>query len=105
MHGAVPQLAQRQARAVMNVPGWTPAAALIFRPTYYSDDPMLGHVFGASRDRYLEDLGAALDPAVNIFWTGERVCSPGYSDRHLEAVAERLGRRPIIWTTPPRAGR
>jgi hyaluronoglucosaminidase len=34
---------------------------------------------------------------VNIFWTGEKVCSPGYSDHHLEAVAQRLGRKPFIW--------
>ena len=97
MHGAVPQLAQLQARAMLDVSGWTTAQSLIFCPTYYSDDPMLARVFGPPPVRYLEELGAALDPAVNIFWTGEKVCSSGYPDRHLEQVAERLGRRPFIW--------
>jgi hyaluronoglucosaminidase len=97
MHGAVPHLAQLQARAVGDVSDWTTAASLIFCPTYYCDDPVLGRVFGPPPARYLEDLGAALDPAVDIFWTGERVCSPGYPDRHLERVTERLGRKPFIW--------
>jgi hyaluronoglucosaminidase len=97
MHGAVPQLAQLQGRVVLDVSGWTTAQSLMFCPTYYSDDPMLARVFGPPPVRYLEELGAALDPAVNIFWTGERVCSAGYPDRHLEQVAERLGRKPFIW--------
>jgi len=58
---------------------------------------MLGKVFGPPPENYLEDLGAALDPAVAIFWTGEEVCSMGYSDSHLERVTERLGRKPFIW--------
>jgi len=97
MHGAVPQLAQLQARAVTDISNWTTAQSLIFCPTYYADDPMLGRVFGPPPEQYLEDLGAALDPAVAIFWTGEKICSSGYSDSHLERVAERLGRKPFIW--------
>jgi hypothetical protein len=97
MHGAVPQLAQLQARAVMDVSGWTTAQSLIFCPTYYCEDPMLAQVFGPPPAHYLEDLGAALDPAVAIFWTGQKVCSSGYPDRHLQQVAERLGRKPFIW--------
>jgi hyaluronoglucosaminidase len=97
MHGAVPQLAQLQARAVRDVSDWTTAQSLMLCPTYYSDDPVLGRVFGPPPARYLEELGAGLDPAVDICWTGERVCSSGYSDRHLEQVTERLGRKPFIW--------
>jgi hyaluronoglucosaminidase len=97
MHGAVPQLAQLQARAVLDVSGWTTAPSLMLCPTYYCDDPLLARVFGPPPVRYLEELGAALDPAVNIFWTGQRVCSSGYPDWHLEQVAERLGRKPFIW--------
>ena len=97
MHGAMPQLAQLQARALMDVAGWTAAPSLFLCPTYYSDDPVLERVFGPAPERYLEQLGAALDPAVEVFWSGEKVCSSGYSDRHLDAVAERLGRRPFIW--------
>jgi hyaluronoglucosaminidase len=97
MHGAVPQLAQLQARAVTDIANWTTAQSLIFCPTYYSDDPMLGRVFGPPPEHYLEDLGAALDPAVAVFWTGEQVCASGYSDAHLERIAGRLGRQPFIW--------
>jgi hypothetical protein len=97
MHGAVPRLAQLQARVVADISSWTSAATLYFCPTYYSDDPVLGRVFGTPPAHYLEDLGRELDPAVGVFWTGEKVCSATYPDQHLIQVAERLGRRPVIW--------
>jgi hypothetical protein len=97
MNGAVAHLAQLQSRIVKDISEWTQASRLIFCPTYYSDDPILARVFGPPPAGYLEDLGRALDPAVDVFWTGERVCSSGYSDRHLERIIARLGRRPFIW--------
>ena len=97
MHGAIPDLARLQARVVADISEWTSAQKIMFCPTYYSDDPILGRVFGSPPANYLADLGAALDPAISVFWTGEQVCSSAYSDQHLEDVAGRLGRRPLIW--------
>ncbi len=37
-----------------------------------------------------------LEP-IDVFWTGEKVISDGYSRPHLETVANELGRKPFIW--------
>lgn len=97
MRGDVPNLADIQARVIADITGWSSATAFIVCPTYYSDDPALEQIFGQAPAGYLQDLGRRLDPAIDIFWTGERVCSTGYSDPHLERVAQRLGRKPFIW--------
>jgi hypothetical protein len=97
MRGDVPDLADVQARVVADVSQWTSATAVVVCPTYYSDDHILDKVFGRRPASYLQDLGRALDPTIDIFWTGERVCSDGYSDAHLEDVTARLGRKPFIW--------
>jgi hyaluronoglucosaminidase len=70
-------------------------------PSYYTDDPVLDRVFGPRPDGYLERLGAALDPAVEVFWTGEEVCAREISPGHLRRVGERLGRAPFLWDNYP----
>ena len=74
---------------------------LILCPTYYSDDPVLARVFGACPPGYLEDLGAGLDPAIALFWTGEEVCSRAFSPGHLERVTKTLKRKPLLWDNYP----
>ena len=96
MHGA-PRLAEIQAQIVGDVTGWSTASTFIVCPTYYSDDPVLEKVFGLAPPRYLQSLGRALDPVVDVFWTGEQVCSSRYPDGHLEEITDRLGRKPYIW--------
>jgi hypothetical protein len=97
MRGDLPDLAARQASVVDWIAGRTGAERLFVCPTYYSDDPVLDRVFGSRPPRYLEELGAALDPSIEIFWTGEEVISREISTRHVAGVAERLGRRPFLW--------
>jgi hyaluronoglucosaminidase len=97
MRGDTPRLAECQARIVSDISAWSHAQSCIVCPTYYSDDPILERVFGVAPPRYLESLGQALDPAVDVFWTGEEVCSRSYSSRHLGEVAERIGRKPFVW--------
>lgn len=70
-------------------------------PTLYTDDPMLQRVYGPTPPRYLDDLGAGLDPAIEIFWTGEEVCSREYGVGHLARLAERLRRKPTLWDNYP----
>jgi hypothetical protein len=101
MRGDVPDLAARQAEIVAFAADRSSASRIFCCPSYYSDDPVLDRVFGARPDRYLEDLGRLLDPSVEIFWTGEEVCSREISRGHLEDVAARIGRRPFLWDNYP----
>lgn len=66
-------------------------------PAYYSDDPILDQVFGARPDGYLEALGQGLASEVDIFWTGPKVVSTALDPEYLGGVADRLGRKPLIW--------
>jgi hyaluronoglucosaminidase len=97
MRGDVANLSDIQARVIADITAWSSAKSFVVCPTYYSDDPVLERVFGRAPPKYLRDFARRLDPAIGVFWTGERVCSAGYSDAHLEDVAERLGRKPFIW--------
>jgi len=101
MRGDTPELAARQARIVEQVRGASTADSFIVCPTYYSFDPVLEKVFGAMPADYLVDLGRLLDPAIDIFWTGPKVCSRRYPEAHLTEVAELLGRRPFLWDNYP----
>lgn len=101
MRGDLPGLASAQADILHWIGARSRARSLIICPTYYTDDPVLDRFFGARPDRYLEDLGAALDPAIEVFWTGPEVCSREYSPGHLERVGRQLGRRPLLWDNYP----
>jgi len=101
MRGDLPDLAARQADIVQWALARTDADRLIVCPSYYSDDVVLDRAFGERPAGYLERLGAALDPAVEIFWTGEEVCSREISPGHLRRVTERLGRAPFLWDNYP----
>jgi hypothetical protein len=101
MRGDLPGLARSQVEIVDWIAGRTGARRLIFCPTYYSDDPVLDRVFGARPAGYLDDLGRGLDPAIDVFWTGEEVCSRAYGVASLGRVAEVLRRRPVIWDNYP----
>ena len=101
MRGDVPGLAARQAAIVDFAAGRAVAERLIFCPSYYSDDPILDVAFGSRPERYLEDLGRAIDPAVAIMWTGEEVCSHQFTPGHLDRVADQLRRKPFLWDNYP----
>ncbi|MET0395467.1 MAG: beta-N-acetylglucosaminidase domain-containing protein [Longimicrobiaceae bacterium] len=101
MRGDAPDLADRQVEVVHWARGRSAADRVLVCPTYYSDDPVLDRVFGARPAGYLERLGAALDPAVEVMWTGEEVVSRELSPGHLRRVGEQLGRRPFLWDNYP----
>lgn len=101
MQGSFQDLADRQAMIADFAFSQSGASAHFLCPSYYSDDPVLDRVFGARPPRYLEDLGAALDPSVAVYWTGEEVCARDIGRGHVEDVAERLGRRPALWDNWP----
>lgn len=101
MKSDTPDLAARQADIIHWVAERSGAGQLMVCPSYYSDDPVLDRVFGQRPDHYLEDLGRALDPSVQVFWTGEEVCSREISPGHLQRVSEVLGRKPVLWDNYP----
>jgi hypothetical protein len=101
MRGALPDLARRQGEIVDFIAQRTTARRILVCPSYYTDDPILDRVFGERPARYLSEFGAAIDPAIDIMWTGEEVCSREYSLAHLERVASEIGRKPFIWDNYP----
>src|SRR5258706_3470982 len=101
MRGDLPNLARTQVEIVHWISERTRAKRIVVCPTYYTDDAVLDRVFGQRPARYLEDLGRALDPSIDIFWTGEEVCSREFSPGHLERVGEQLRRRPLLWDNYP----
>ena len=97
MRGDIEGIVNLQARLIGDICEWSTARQFIVAPTYYSDDPRLAQVFGPPPPNYLRKLSALIDPRIDLFWTGERVISNGYSVRHLSDVAAEMGRRPFIW--------
>lgn len=101
MKGDLPDLAERQVEIVHWIAGRTRASRLIACPSYYTDDPVLDRVFGQRPANYLEDLGAGLDPKIELMWTGEEVCAREVSPGHLARVGEQMRRKPFLWDNYP----
>jgi hypothetical protein len=101
MKGDLFDLARRQAEIVDFVAARTDARRLLACPSYYTDDPVLDRVFGQRPAGYLRDLGEALDPAIDIMWTGEEVCAREISPGHLARVTDELRRKPFLWDNYP----
>jgi hyaluronoglucosaminidase len=101
MRGDLPRLAASQVEILHWIGARTRARKLILCPTYYSDDPALDRFFGARPDGYLEELGEALDPAIEVFWTGPEVCSLELRPGHLARVEAQLRRKPLLWDNYP----
>ncbi len=73
----------------------------ILCPSYYSFDPILPKVFGEMPKNYWQEYAQGLDPKVDIFWTGEKVCSTGYSREHLLQVTDIFKRKVFLWDNYP----
>lgn len=101
MRGDVPGLAKTQLQVVDWAAARTKADRVIVCPSYYTDDPVLDRVFGLRPAGYIEELGAGLDPKIEVFWTGEEVCAREFSPGHLRRVADQLRRRPFLWDNYP----
>lgn len=101
MRGDIPGLAQLQIDLVHHAADCSTAKRIIFCPTYYSLDPVLEKVFGTMPADYWTTLAQQLDKKIDIFWTGEKVCSPDYSPEHLHIATELLGRKPFLWDNYP----
>jgi hypothetical protein len=101
MRGDFPELAATQARILHWIKERTGARQLVLCPSYYTDDAVLDRFFGKRPRNYLEDLGAILDPSIDVFWTGEEVCAREIGIAHVKRVGEQLRRRPFLWDNYP----
>jgi hyaluronoglucosaminidase len=70
---------------------------LILCPTvYFTKDAMV-----KSKKAYLKFLGKNIVKEVEIFWTGEEVCSKKIDCEDANIFKELIGRNPIIWDNYP----
>ncbi len=93
--------ARRQARIVEDVLHWSSAQRLLVCPTWYSFDPRLEQLFGARPPNYWQQLGQLLPAEVDILWTGNQVCSAAIDSADVSAIADLLGRPPLLWDNYP----
>jgi len=101
MPGDLDALATRQAEIVADVCRWAPGVRVLVCPTYYSFDPVLEKFFGRMPAHYWSQLGEQLPEAVDIFWTGNRVCSDAVVASDIQAINQRLGRQVMLWDNYP----
>lgn len=101
MRGDIPDLAQIQIDIAHQAAETSNAKKIIFCPTYYSFDPVLERVFGNMPENYWQTFSQHLDKNIDMFWTGEKVCSTQYPTQHLEQVTELIGRKPFLWDNYP----
>jgi hyaluronoglucosaminidase len=97
MRGDVDDLPALQVKIISDVCAWSNAKRFIVCPTYYSYDSRLAREFGPPPKTYLRDFGRMLDSSIDVFWTGEKIISDGYSARHIAEVAAEIRRKPFIW--------
>ena len=101
MQGDLPALVETQVAITEDVLAQTTAKKVIMCPTYYSFTPLLEKLFGTMPKNYWQDLGKALPEEVDIFWTGEDICSSSYTESHIEEVIALFGRKPFLWDNYP----
>ncbi|HVN39820.1 MAG TPA: beta-N-acetylglucosaminidase domain-containing protein [Myxococcota bacterium] len=56
---------------------------------------------GVAATAYLEELGASLDPRIEVGWTGRTTCSPTIELAEARARAATLRRRLLVWDNVP----
>ncbi len=101
MRGDITGLAQIQTDIAHQAAAISNAKKIIFCPTYYSFDPVLEKVFGVMPENYWQTFAQQLDKSIDIFWTGEKVCSTHYAAEHLAQVSDLIGRQPFLWDNYP----
>lgn len=101
MPGELDALASRQAEIISDVVEWMPGVRVMACPTYYSFDPVLETHFGPMPANYWPQLGSELPPGVDVFWTGNRVCSEAVKAADIQVINEQFGRQVMLWDNYP----
>ena len=71
-----------------------PDSRLLFCPTPYCDR-MVGWDLGGAN--YLDTVGRLLDVEIDFLWTGPEIISETIPVESIHKLAERIGRKPVIW--------
>lgn len=88
-----PDLASAHADLSAAVRTGLPAGStLMVCPTQY---------FGRGTEQYITRLGSALDPTVELFWTGRLICSPSLDTDDAVLFTASTGRPPLYWDNYP----
>ena len=72
--------------------GLAPGAGLVVCPTVYC---------GSGTEDYLARLGGAIDPRIDLFWTGRAICSATLDLADATVFAETTGRPATYWDNYP----
>ncbi|HEY6227251.1 MAG TPA: beta-N-acetylglucosaminidase domain-containing protein [Verrucomicrobiae bacterium] len=66
---------------------------------YFCPTPYCGRMaeHGLGGARYLETIGAQLQPKIQIFWTGPEIISEELPVAHIRKIGSLLRRKPVIW--------
>ncbi|MGH8514689.1 MAG: beta-N-acetylglucosaminidase domain-containing protein, partial [Gammaproteobacteria bacterium] len=70
-------------------------------PSYYTDDPMLGRVFGKFEPSFLEKMAEHLPSSVACFWTGPKVVCKKITLADIHRTLRRMHHRLILWDNYP----
>lgn len=101
MHCAHADLAERQSVIVAFIAERVEVERLLVCPSFYSHDLILERVFGTRPADYWETLGASLDSGIDLFWTGNEVCSKSVMASDLEPISRVLKRPLALWDNYP----
>lgn len=71
-----------------------PQSHLLFCPTPYCDRMARWKLGG---EGYLEIVGSALAPEIDVLWTGPEIISETIPEPSIQALTRQIGRRPVIW--------
>jgi hyaluronoglucosaminidase len=74
------------------VAGLGPGRKLVVCPTFY---------WGRGDEDGIARFGRALDPAVDLFWTGRAICSPSLELEDARRFEASTGHRPLYWDNYP----
>ncbi len=82
------------ANAVLEALSKDAPARMVFCPT-----PYCGRMArrGHGGPGYLQELGAALAPGIDVFWTGPEIVSRTVTEDHILEVTGWLRRAPVLW--------
>lgn len=94
-------MARYQLEIVEYIASYSNAKKLIVCPSYYTSDQLLEKLFGPRPSSYWEELGKNLPAEVEIFWTGEQVCSRTFKRENIEFIAGEFRRLPTLWDNYP----
>jgi protein O-GlcNAcase / histone acetyltransferase len=91
-------VADAQATLANAVRAWLgeqrPQARFLFCPTPYCDRMARWQLGGAG---YLDVIGARLDPAIDVLWTGPEIVSREIPVASIRALQARIRRPPVLW--------